>query len=180
MVDSEKSKGIRELKELVNTDDYTKSDILTLIDRLEEEVSIRREAEEKAKILANIDSLTELTNRRYFYEKVSLILNSKYNTDNTYGILFIIDIDDFKNINDSLGHLTGDECLRKVSKRLVADISLFQGDISLSRIDGDEFAFMIGTLSIGYEKVREKAIEYANQIIEKFQRQIELNNRLYS
>jgi len=154
--------------------------MLVLLEELEDEIATRKVAEAKAKELANIDSLTGLTNRRYFYDKASTILSSKFNTEETYGILFIIDIDNFKSINDSLGHLAGDECLRMVSERLMSDMSILQGDISLSRIAGDEFAFMLGTLNVGYEEVRKKAIKYAKLISEKFTTKIKLDNRMYT
>ena len=68
--------------------------MLVLLEELEDEIATRKVAEAKAKELANIDSLTGLTNRRYFYDKASTILSSKFNTEETYGILFIIDIDE--------------------------------------------------------------------------------------
>ena len=154
-------------------------EMLVLLKNLEKEVSIRKVAEEKAEKLANIDSLTGLTNRRYFYNKMKTVLSSKYNRKNTYGILFLIDLDNFKRINDSLGHLVGDECLRKVSENLLSDINLLDGDVSLSRIAGDEFAFMLGTLNIPYNEVREKAIEISEKISKRFNKKITLDGREY-
>ena len=151
-----------------------------LLQELEAEVSTRRLAEKEAEKLANIDSLTGLTNRRYFYNKITTVLNSKYNRKNTYGMLFLIDLDNFKRFNDTLGHLAGDECLRQVSKRLISDVSIMDGDVSLSRIAGDEFAFVLGTLNISYKEARKKAIEYAQRLSEKFSSEITIDGRCYT
>ena len=155
-------------------------EMLILLKELEDEISTRKLAEAKAEKLSNIDSLTGLTNRRYFNNKIKTVLNSKFNRKNTYGMLFLIDLDNFKRFNDSLGHLAGDECLRQVSQRLLTDIATFDGDVSLSRIAGDEFAFVMGTLNISYEEARKKAIEYATRISEKFSSDITIDGQCYS
>lgn len=146
---------------------------------LNNEKYMRRIAELKAEELENIDPLTQLTNRRYFYEKISTILRTKFNKQYHYGILLIIDIDDFKRINDSLGHLAGDACLVAVSEFLLSGIVSLEGDVSLSRIGGDEFALLFGAMKGNYDEIKEKAMSVAQSILEKFTHKITLDSHDY-
>ncbi len=83
--------------------------------------------------LANYDTLTNLLNRHNLLE--SLIELVRKNDDFT---IYFIDLDDFKNINDTLGHNTGDEILRIVANRLLS-LSIEHDDIVVGRLGGDEF-----------------------------------------
>ena len=83
--------------------------------------------------LANYDTLTNLLNRHNLLE--SLIELVRKNEDFT---IYFIDLDDFKNINDTLGHNTGDEILRIVANRLLS-LSIEHDDIVVGRLGGDEF-----------------------------------------
>ena len=84
---------------------------------------------------ANKDFLTGLANRHYLYKYLSDLTQN----DKAFGIVFI-DLNDFKEINDSYGHATGDELLIAISKRLKAlDIDV----LFISRLGGDEFAAII-------------------------------------
>ena len=83
--------------------------------------------------LANYDTLTNLLNRHNLLE--SLIELVRKNDDFT---IYFIDLDDFKNINDTLGHNTGDEILRIVADRLLS-LSIEYDDVVVGRLGGDEF-----------------------------------------
>jgi len=108
------------------------------------DITERVELEEKAKQLATIDGLTGIANRRTFDEFVqSEFLRCKRN--NHAISLAIIDIDDFKLINDKLGHQVGDACLKKMGKML-ASYAGRQSDIC-ARYGGEEFALVWGDLS---------------------------------
>ncbi|MEG0323168.1 MAG: GGDEF domain-containing protein [Raoultibacter sp.] len=86
------------------------------------------------------DGLTGLLNREAFHSKATEAIK-----DTKVGALFIIDIDDFKNVNDTYGHYIGDKALKAVAKALEA--SFRPGDL-ISRFGGDEFsAFSSGSLS---------------------------------
>lgn len=65
----------------------------------------------KLYIQANIDSLTDLSNRRYFTSKISNVSKKKFPIS-----LMIVDIDNFKSINDVYGHLVGDEVLKSLQR----------------------------------------------------------------
>ncbi len=167
----------KELKKLLQTDEATKEDMALLLKELEKEVKVRRKAENQAKELANIDSLTGLTNRRYFYQKFSRVIDSKFNREDTHGVLCIIDVDDFKGINDSLGHSYGDECLIMVSKRLIEGTQISHGDVSISRIGGDEFAIMLGSLNMSYREAQKQASQFAQNILDKFETPLTLKDK---
>ena len=97
------------------------------------DVSERKASEKVIKDLANFDALTNLSNRRYFIERVeSYLARSKGASSSMY----FIDLDKFKVINDTLGHAIGDELLRVIAARLKVLIS---SDTMICRFGGDEF-----------------------------------------
>ncbi|RKP54115.1 GGDEF domain-containing protein [Cohnella endophytica] len=93
---------------------------------------------EKNRKLAYYDTLTGLPNRNHFQEHLRTTLN-KANAGNIYAI-FMIDLDNFKNINDSLGHAAGDSFLQYVSSRINRQLN---GNGFLARIGGDEFTLVL-------------------------------------
>ncbi|ALO45415.1 putative bifunctional diguanylate cyclase/phosphodiesterase [Pseudohongiella spirulinae] len=88
--------------------------------------------------LAYFDTLTGLPNRLQLIEALQHAVHSPDHTDHPLALLYI-DLDDFKSVNDSLGHNAGDELLRAVSSRLTSVRR--PGDL-LARLGGDEFAIM--------------------------------------
>jgi diguanylate cyclase (GGDEF)-like protein/PAS domain S-box-containing protein len=100
-----------------------------------EDVTDRRDADEKIAHLAHYDSLTDLPNRVLFRERIEREL--KKAAEGHQFALFYIDIDEFKGINDSLGHHVGDELLKTVASRIRG--CLKEGDL-IARLGGDEFA----------------------------------------
>jgi len=107
---------------------------------LKEEIATRMEAERKLLHLANHDALTDLPNRRLFEELCNFsIINAKRYKQNQ-ATLFI-DIDNFKTVNDTLGHKAGDALLVMIAQRLTECVR--QSDI-VSRFGGDEFLIHLG------------------------------------
>jgi diguanylate cyclase (GGDEF)-like protein/PAS domain S-box-containing protein len=100
-----------------------------------EDVTDRRRADEKIAHLAHYDALTDLPNRVLFREQVERELQ-RTKRDEQFALLYI-DIDEFKGINDSLGHHVGDELLKVVAARLRSCIR--ETDL-VARLGGDEFA----------------------------------------
>lgn len=95
----------------------------------------KRKASEKVIIdLANLDALTGLINRRYFIQTVESYL--KNNQGKSSSSMYFIDLDKFKEINDTLGHVIGDELLKVIGSRLKL---LMPEDAILCRFGGDEF-----------------------------------------
>ncbi|MGE5471823.1 MAG: putative bifunctional diguanylate cyclase/phosphodiesterase [Bacteroidota bacterium] len=103
--------------------------------QLEAEIAVRRQAESKLNYLAYHDPLTGLANRRCFIERLAESLREAEGKDQRLAVLFI-DLDQFKQVNDSLGHAIGDELLVAVAARLSENVRLID---MLARLGGDEF-----------------------------------------
>src|SRR6185312_12716430 len=99
-----------------------------------EDVTARVEAEERVRFMARYDNLTGLANRAYFHEQVMEVMASG-DRERLCG-LAVFDLDDFKSVNDTLGHPVGDGLIYAVAERLAAVAG--QG-ITVSRFGGDEF-----------------------------------------
>jgi diguanylate cyclase (GGDEF)-like protein len=117
---------------------------------LEEERSRAFQASEQIAHLAYYDSLTELANRNLFHEHLRLAMARTGGTGLGVAV-FVLDLDRFKGINDSLGHRRGDEMLRLVGDRLRS--SLRPGD-TIARLGGDEFAVLLPAVSGERDMVR--------------------------
>lgn len=96
-------------------------------------------AEEKFKALSYYDELTGLSNRRYFEEKLtdSLIDLGK---ENKTGVVFFLDFDGFKQVNDNYGHEVGDLLLKEMGNRL---LNCLRKEDTISRYAGDEFVIFL-------------------------------------
>jgi diguanylate cyclase (GGDEF)-like protein len=137
----------------IEMQDYTSSvpvdtgdelqDISMNVNRLALAVQERESELQRSKgeqeFFSNHDALTSLPNRRYFSERLKNSLESAKNHRSQLAILFL-DLDQFKEINDTLGHDVGDKLLNQVSKRLLHYSSASQ---TLARIGGDEFNILI-------------------------------------
>jgi len=103
------------------------------------DLSEEHAAREKLKVIANTDLLTNLPNRRYLEGALAQIVGEKGRSDNRFAIFFI-DLDMFKEVNDTLGHSWGDRLLKTVAERL--ESCLRPQDI-LVRFGGDEFVLLM-------------------------------------
>lgn len=97
----------------------------------------------KMETLANIDTLTGILNRRAFIEATKLINNKPRAFDKNHALL-IIDIDNFKSLNDKYGHLGGDEVLMAMARKIQ---SIKRKDDVFARIGGEEFVLLLGDIS---------------------------------
>ncbi|MBW4563242.1 MAG: EAL domain-containing protein [Mojavia pulchra JT2-VF2] len=110
------------------------------LQKLQGEIAYRQQLQSKLLDIALHDSLTGLPNRVLFIRRLEKALNrAKQQSDYQFAILYL-DCDRFKVVNDSLGHLVGDELLLSISHRLQA--SLMSTD-TLARLGGDEFAILL-------------------------------------
>jgi diguanylate cyclase (GGDEF)-like protein len=98
-----------------------------------------RKNEERLHFLAYYDGLTELPNRKMILERLHLLVSLSENEKSSFFIVFI-DLDNFKKINDTMGHLYGDDYLKYTARRLQ---ELVHEDDLLGRLGGDEFALII-------------------------------------
>ncbi|WP_168204104.1 EAL domain-containing protein [Aliikangiella coralliicola] len=107
------------------------------------DISERMEAMEKLQYLAHNDTLTDLPNRTLFRDRLNQAITRLEWQQRIIAVLFL-DVDRFKIINDSLGHDTGDNLLREISRRLEQNVR--SGD-TVSRLGGDEFAILLSDIS---------------------------------
>jgi diguanylate cyclase (GGDEF)-like protein/PAS domain S-box-containing protein len=112
--------------------------VLTLRD-----VTEQRQLEEKLKHQAFHDALTGLPNRLLFQDRISQQLAAVRRNGATAGVLFV-DLDDFKVVNDTMGHGVGDELLAATARRLAG---LIRESDTAARLGGDEFALLIGNVA---------------------------------
>ncbi|EKD37095.1 MAG: hypothetical protein ACD_75C01259G0001, partial [uncultured bacterium] len=105
-----------------------------------EDISERKAFEEQLYKQAFFDGLTEVPNRILFMERLNRALERKKRRAEFCFAVLLIDLDRFKWVNDSLGHLTGDELLQQVSRRFLSCVR--SGD-TVARLGGDEFAILI-------------------------------------
>ncbi|GKT11558.1 MAG: diguanylate cyclase [Thiomicrorhabdus sp.] len=120
-----------------HTDDVLPNEIESLI---EEQVKVRTGELFRQ---ANYDALTHLPNRAYFHRTLEQLIKEAKGSDTEFTLLFL-DLDGFKNVNDTYGHHAGDELLRNAGARLVSCVR--EGDI-VSRLGGDEFVILLAGLS---------------------------------
>lgn len=108
------------------------------------DISERKEREEQLRIYANYDRLTGLANRALFMDRLSHLMTLR-KSDNQYSAVLFIDLDNFKEINDTFGHSTGDNILKLVSKCLQ---NVIRKEDTLSRHGGDEFTILLENINM--------------------------------
>jgi len=116
-----------------------------------------KESEKEIKYKAYHDALTGLPNRLLFYDRLNHTINRAKRNKNIFALLFI-DLDDFKNINNRLGHPVGDLLLKEVAERLKACAR--RGD-TVSRLGGDEFAIILDRIEQAPE-----AAAFSSRVVE--------------
>jgi diguanylate cyclase (GGDEF)-like protein len=150
----------RRIRESGNYDEHVQPSDIAEIDQVREEFNALLEQislrEEGLKHLASHDVLTKLPNRAYFTDILVRALLRGVRKSQMHSILFM-DLDRFKNINDSLGHTAGDQLLAQLSRRL---LQVMRGDDLLARLGGDEFTILLQEVSGADE-----AISIANRVI---------------
>ena len=103
------------------------------------DITARREAEARIRFLANYDALTGLPNRNLLQERVTTEIERAWAQDGQFAMMFL-DLDHFKDVNDSLGHRYGDNLLIELTRRFQA--LQREGD-TICRLGGDEFVFLL-------------------------------------
>ena len=130
------------------------------------DIAERKEAEKRLERMAHYDALTGLPNRLLFYETLEKTLTYAVEKGWLVAVLFL-DIDHFKNVNDTLGHAIGDELLCQVSDRLIQCVRIRD---TIGRLGGDEFGLMLVM-----EDSLQSAVLIVNKICEVLQTPFQLS-----
>lgn len=112
---------------------------VTMLLGITRDITQRKQSEKHIQYLANFDTLTGLPNRVKLDEQLTYLINLSKRKQNSFSLMFI-DVDHFKDINDTLGHNIGDILLVELSKRLK---SILRTEDTLARLGGDEFILLL-------------------------------------
>ncbi|MGD8934353.1 MAG: diguanylate cyclase, partial [Gammaproteobacteria bacterium] len=132
-------------------------ELVDINDNLERVIDKKEQAEHSLQYLAYHDELTGLPNRNTLVDRIGQSIKKASRDNDQLAILFL-DLDRFKNVNDSLGHTIGDKLLQRVASRLYATL---RNDDTISRNGGDEFVVVMEKL-----KDTNEAIHVAKKIID--------------
>lgn len=139
------------------------------------DISERRQAEDRLHKLAYFDPLTGLANRRLLLEQLDELLQENAQAG-TNGALVVIDLDEFKSVNDTLGHAAGDELLLELAGRL--ERHLQAADIA-ARLGADEFVVVLGGLDQAPDQAAARASEFALSVQRDIARPFDLQGGHY-
>ena len=132
--------------------------LVSAIERELREAEMRRDSnrtEEKLRYLANYDPLTDLPNRNLYYERLEQALQSAQQTQTPLALI-LLDLNDFREINDTIGHQSGDLLLKQLGPRIKG--ALREVD-TVARLGGDEFAVLLAGAN------EQSAISAAHEIL---------------
>jgi len=129
--------------ELNSRSESTNEDLGTVRVVAVRDVTLRKSHEDKLRKMAQYDVLTGLPNRSLFNERANHALTAAKRKDKIHAVLFL-DLDRFKNVNDSLGHSVGDELLVEIAQRLSSGT---RPEDTVARLGGDEFAILLEDIS---------------------------------
>jgi diguanylate cyclase (GGDEF)-like protein len=119
-------------------------------DRLETELAAAQEAKEEYRTLAYHDGLTGLPNRTLFHDRLGLAITHSSRLQGHLALLYL-DIDDFKGVNDSFGHESGDRVLVELASRIRAAV---RAEDTVARVGGDEFVVLLAQVTGGGDAAR--------------------------
>lgn len=133
------------------------------------DITEQKRAEQELRYLANYDTLTSLPNRSLLSERLSRAIVRARRENGRVAVLFI-DLDRFKDINDSLGHATGDRILRAAAARVQQTVG---AQHTVARLSGDEFTVVLEDINSAQD-----AEDIAQQIITAFMQPLSFGERL--
>ncbi|MCH8498396.1 MAG: EAL domain-containing protein [Marinobacter sp.] len=137
-----------------------------------QDISERRAFEAQIRQQALYDALTGLPNRRLLLDRLEREL-SRAQRNGSFGALLFIDLDHFKQINDSYGHAVGDNLLINVANQMQ---SVLRTEDTSARLGGDEFVILLGAEETNRERATTQAERVAAKILEAIQTPIQSNN----
>ena len=145
------------------------------------DITERKRAQEEIKQLAFYDELTGLPNRRLMYDRLERA-QAVSAREGTHGALMFIDLDNFKKINDTLGHECGDQLLVQVAARLrdslrTSDTLSRLSNDDAARLGGDEFVVVLDGLGGGQDEAATKAELVAHKVLSTLNRPYDLDEQ---
>ncbi len=123
------------------------------------DITIVKESQRRVEFLATHDELTSLPNRALFLDRVRQAVARTARTEATFSVLFI-DLDNFKVVNDSMGHAAGDDLLIEIARRMRECV---RGSDTVARFGGDEFALLLENASVEDAEMTARRIAEAMQ-----------------
>jgi diguanylate cyclase (GGDEF)-like protein/PAS domain S-box-containing protein len=137
------------------------------------DITKRKQAEEAIHQLAFYDSLTGLPNRRLLQDRVQQLLSSLARVPQSAALMFM-DVDNFKDINDTLGHDVGDELLHQIAERMRECV---RAQDTLARQGGDEFVVMLVNLSTRPGEAAQQAQQVAQKLLVRLGEKYQLSSQ---
>lgn len=150
-------------------------DVITHFISTDFDITERKQAEEKINELAFYDQLTGLANRTLLLDHLKQA-KSASTRSGLYGALMLIDLDNFKTLNDTFGHDMGDLLLKQVAQRLTECI---RSEETVARLGGDEFVVILTNLSIDENEAVTHAETVGEKIILSLNQPYQLRNMAY-
>lgn len=152
-------------------DDFNQSATLLVASNISAQKEIQKHIEQ----LASHDALTGLPNRLLFNDRLEhVIANSQ--RDGHFNAILFLDLDHFKNINDSLGHLEGDKLLVHVAKVLQNTVRI---NDTVARMGGDEFVILLENLSKDSNQAQITTQDITNKILEQFSAPMSVDEHIH-
>jgi len=135
--------------------------VLTNFVCTQSDISERKQADEKIVQLAYYDPLTGLPNRRLLYERLDHCMG-RHGRDRRVGALLFLDMDNFKDLNDSRGHVVGDHLLQQVAARL---LQCARDSDTVARLGGDEFVILLEAVGASEDEALQHADTVGHKIL---------------
>jgi diguanylate cyclase (GGDEF)-like protein/PAS domain S-box-containing protein len=141
-----------------------------------QDITASKKINDEMKRLALTDPLTNLPNRRLLMDRLKMAMTSSERTGKN-GALLLVDVDHFKQVNDSLGHDAGDALLQQAANRLASSVRACD---TVARFGGDEFVVVLEDLHEKSEIAREHTLQIGRKILAKFNKPFKLASRDHS
>jgi len=140
-----------------------------------EDITKQVEYQEQLKYHAFYDSLTGLTNRAALTQYLEQFMKKLHRKQEEYGALLFIDLDNFKTINDSLGHDVGDYVLEKFAQRIK---KVLRNEDIFARLGGDEFVILLSQTDHNLIQINKQALSLSDKIHKAVQKPIKIEKEI--